>query len=219
MRISSNKLCQRGWKPGTVIFFGLGTAGPVPAGAILIRDTRSRRLSSLVLTCPFNITDAESSKAAFSAAIGSLAGGGDNNTVTLPHVLDQFGKKRQRPVTKPDYGHIYIDGDRGSRSNRRDCRKGSAAGGSEAVPCRSKLSLRLWSWANEIDAWVLVAHLPVLSPPLLVINGPSSCPDPAGALQKYGIGVQMHSRLEFKGSRLNRFCSTGQRTGQQTEGI
>jgi len=178
---------------GLFIFFGLGTAGVLLLiVAIASRDPEPQvqQNSMLVFDLSLNITDSRPSSGT-SAAIQQALSGEDSNTVTLRTVLDSLEKARR---DKRIIG-IYLDGSRSSASSdtgyatlkevRRALEQFRAAGKTIVAYDRD--------WDERKYYLGSVANTIVVNPlGSMEMNGLSAQPIFfAGALEKYGIGVQV----------------------------
>lgn len=178
---------------GLILFFSLGTGGLV---LLLIAATSKdsgphvKNSSVLVFDMSINISDTNSSGNT-SEAIGEALAGDDSNTLTLRTVLDAIDKatKDSRIVA------IYLDG---SRS-----RGGPGAGFATLKEVRAALE-RFRSAGKKIVAYNMdwdkydyylgsVANTIIVNPlGELEFNGlRSETMFLAGALEKYGVGVQV----------------------------
>ena len=185
---------------GLFIFFGLGTSGLLLLlFAVASRDTgpQVKDKSVLVYDLSLNITDAKPSSGTSSLVQEALSGE-DNNTVTLRTVLDTLEKARR---DKRIVG-IYLDGSQSS--------EGSVTGFATLKEVRAALE-RFRAAGKTIVAYNMnwgereyylssVANTIVLNPlGAMEINGLSAQPVfLAGALEKYGIGVQVIRVGKFK---------------------
>jgi len=187
---------------GLFIFFGLGT------GVLLLlliavasRDTapQVKDKSMLVFDLSLNITDAKASSGTGGAITEALSGQKDN-TLTLRTVLDNLEKARrdQRIVG------IYLDGTHSSA--------GAGTGLATLKEVRAALE-RFRAAGKTIVAYNMdwgqreyylssVANTIVLNPlGEMEVKGLSTQPMfMAGALQKYGIGVQVIREGKYKGA-------------------
>ncbi len=187
---------------GLFIFFGLGT------GVLLLlliavasRDTapQVKDKSMLVFDLSLNITDAKASSGTGGALTEALSGQKDN-TLTLRTVLDNLEKARrdQRIVG------IYLDGTHSSA--------GAGTGLATLKEVRAALE-RFRAAGKTIVAYNMdwgqreyylssVANTIVLNPlGEMEVKGLSTQPMfMAGALQKYGIGVQVIREGKYKGA-------------------
>ena len=187
---------------GLFIFFGLGTTGLL---LLLIgvasRDTgpQVKEKSVLVYDLSLNITDAKPSSGT-SVILQEALSGEDNKTVTLRSVLDTLEKARR---DKRIVG-IYLDGSQSSVEGSDD------TGFATLKEVRTALE-RFRAAGKPIVAYNMnwgereyylssVANTIMLNPlGALEINGLSAEPlFLAGALEKYGIGVQVIRVGKFK---------------------
>ena len=184
---------------GLFIFFGLGTVGLI---ALLIAAGQDKSLqvknkSVLVLDLALNITDSKPNSSS-SAALQEALSGEDRNRVTLRTVLDTLEKARRDPRIVG----IYLDGSRSSEESStgfatlkevRSALEKFRAAGKTIVTYNVEWSERdyyLSSVANKIIINPLGA---------MELNGLSSQPVfLAGALEKYGIGIQIIRVGKFK---------------------
>ncbi|MBW4665712.1 MAG: signal peptide peptidase SppA [Chroococcus sp. CMT-3BRIN-NPC107] len=185
---------------GLFIFFGLGTVGII--GLLIAvgsqdRSPQVKNKSVLVLDLALNITDSKPNSST-SAALQEALSGEDRNRVTLRTVLDTLEKARRDPRIVA----IYLDGSRSSEESTtgfatlkevRTALEKFRAAGKTIVTYNVEWSERdyyLSSVANKIVINPLGA---------LELNGLSSQPIfLAGALEKYGIGVQIIRVGKFK---------------------
>jgi len=184
------------------IFFGLGTTGLL---LLLIgvasRDTgpQIKEKSVLVYDLSLNITDAKPSSGT-SAILQEALSGEENNTVTLRSVLDTLEKARR---DKRIVG-IYLDG------SQRSVQGSDDTGFATLKEVRTALE-RFRAAGKPIIAYNMnwgereyylssVANTIMLNPlGALEINGLRAEPlFLAGALEKYGIGVQVIRVGKFK---------------------
>ena len=185
---------------GLFIFFGIGTGGLLLLLiAVASRDTgpQVKDKSVLVLDLSLNITDAQPSSGT-SAVLQEALSGEDENTVTLRTVLDTLEKARR---DKRIVG-IYLDGSRSSAETeagfatlkevRTELERFRAAG-------KTILAYNM-NWGERDYYLSSVANTIFLNPlGALEINGLSAQPVfLAGALEKYGIGVQVIRVGKFK---------------------
>lgn len=184
---------------GLFIFFGLGTAGLLLLIAVASRDTgpEVKDKSVLVFDLSLNITDAKPSSGT-SAALQEALTGEDNNTVTLRTVLDSLEKARR---DKRIVG-IYIDGSRSSEATGGDfatLKEVRAALERFRAAGKTILAYNM-NWSERDYYLSSVANTIVLNPlGEMEIDGLSSQPlFLTGALQKYGIGVQVIRVGKFK---------------------
>ena len=178
---------------GLFIFFGIGTGGLLLLLiAVASRDTgpQIKDKSVLVYDLALNITDAKPSSGT-STVLQRALSGEDNNTVTLRTVLDTLEKARR---DKRIVG-IYLDGTRSSGA--------TGAGLATLKEVRAALE-RFRAAGKTIVAYNMdwgqreyylssVANTIVVNPlGGMEIKGLSTQPlFLTGALQKYGIGVQV----------------------------
>jgi protease IV len=184
---------------GLFIFFGLGTVGLI--GLLIAAGQNNspqvKNKSVLVLDLALNITDSKPSSSS-SAALQEALSGEDRNRVTLRTVLDSLEKARRDPRIVG----IYLDGSRSSGESStgfatlkevRSALEKFRAAGKTIVTYNVEWSERdyyLSSVANKIIINPLGA---------MELNGLSSEPMfLAGALQKYGIGIQIIRVGKFK---------------------
>ncbi len=185
---------------GLFIFCGLGTAGII----LLLIATASRdnspqvkNKSVLVLDLALNITDSKPNSST-SAALQEAISGEDRNRVTLRTVLDTLEKARRDPRIVG----IYLDGSRSSGESptgfatlkevRTALEKFRAAG-------KTIVTYNL-EWSERDYYLSSVANKIVINPlGAMELNGLSSQPMfLAGALEKYGIGIQIIRVGKFK---------------------
>ncbi|PSB35072.1 signal peptide peptidase SppA [Chlorogloea sp. CCALA 695] len=184
---------------GLFIFFGLGTVGLI--GLLIAagqdKSTQVKNKSVLVLDLALNITDSKPNSSS-SAALQEALSGEDRNRVTLRTVLDTLEKARRDPRIVG----IYLDGSRSSGESStgfatlkevRSALEKFRAAGKTIVTYNVEWSERdyyLSSVANKIIINPLGA---------MELNGLSSQPIfLAGALEKYGIGIQIIRVGKFK---------------------
>ncbi|HCF25822.1 MAG TPA: signal peptide peptidase SppA [Cyanobacteria bacterium UBA11049] len=186
---------------GLFIFCGIGVTGLVLMLTLLAsRDTQPqvKEKSVLVYDLSLNITDA-SSNSSTSSLLQQALSGDDSRRIGLRSVLDTLEKARRDPRIVG----IYLDGSQTDASSNgyatlkevrqalqrfRDAGKTIVAYGTD--------------WGEKEYYLSSVANTVVLNPlGALEINGLSSQPIFfAGALQKYGIGVQVVRVGKFKGA-------------------
>ncbi len=185
---------------GLFIFFGLGTVGLIGLLIAIGSQDNSPQVknkSVLVLDLALNITDSKPNSSS-SAALQEALSGEDRNRVTLRTVLDTLEKARRDPRIVA----IYLDGSRSSEESttgfatlkevRTALEKFRAAG-------KTIVTYNL-EW-NERDYYLSsVANKIVINPlGAMELNGLSSQPIfLAGALEKYGIGIQIIRVGKFK---------------------
>ncbi len=185
---------------GLFIFFGLGTVGLIGLLIALGAQDSSPQVknkSVLVLDLALNITDSKPNSST-SAALQEALSGEDRNRVTLRTVLDTLEKARRDPRIVG----IYLDGSRSSEESttgfatlkevRTALEKFRAAG-------KTIVTYNV-EW-NERDYYLSsVANKIVINPlGAMELNGLSSQPMfLAGALEKYGIGIQIIRVGKFK---------------------
>ena len=184
---------------GLFIFFGLGTVGLIGLLIAAGQDnsTQVKNKSVLVLDLALNITDSKPNSSS-SAALQEALSGEDRNRVTLRTVLDTLEKARRDPRIVG----IYLDGSRSSEESEtgfatlkevRSALEKFRAAGKTIVTYNVEWSERdyyLSSVANKIIINPLGA---------MELNGLSSQPMfLAGALEKYGIGIQIIRVGKFK---------------------
>lgn len=185
---------------GLFIFFGLGTIGLI--GLLIAAGSQDnspqvKNKSVLVLDLALNITDSKPNSST-SAALQEALSGEDRNRVTLRTVLDTLEKAR----LDPRIVGIYLDGSKSSEESttgfatlkevRAALEKFRAAG-------KTIVTYNV-EW-NERDYYLSsVANNVVINPlGAMELNGLSSQPIfLAGALEKYGIGVQIIRVGKFK---------------------
>lgn len=186
---------------GLLIFLGIGVTGLVLMLVLVAsRDTEPqvREKSMLVYDLSLNITDAPS-KSGTSALLQQVSGENDNS-IALHTVLDTLEKARRDSRIIG----IYLDGSEGAEASDtgyatlkevrqalqrfRDAGKTIIAYGTE--------------WGKRDYYLSSVANTIILNPlGALEINGLSSQPVfLTGALQKYGVGVQVVRVGKFKGA-------------------
>ncbi|WP_009633269.1 signal peptide peptidase SppA [Synechocystis sp. PCC 7509] len=185
---------------GLFIFFGLGTIGLI--GLLIAVGSQDnspqvKNKSVLVLDLALNITDSKPNSTS-SAALQEALSGEDRNRVTLRTVLNTLEKAR----LDPRIIGIYLDGSRSSEESTtgfatlkevRSALEKFRAAGKTIVTYNVEWSERdyyLSSVANKIVINPLGA---------MELNGLSSQPIfLAGALEKYGIGIQIIRVGKFK---------------------
>lgn len=185
---------------GLFIFFGLGTTGIVLLlFGVASRDNspQVKDKSVLVYDLSLNITDAKPSGT--SAIVQEALSSQDDNTVTLRSVLDTLEKARR---DKRIVG-IYLDGSHSAADSKdtgfatlkevRTALERFRAAGKPIIAYNM-------NWGEREYYLSSVANTIVLNPlGALEINGLSAEPlFLAGALQKYGIGVQVTRVGKFK---------------------
>jgi protease-4 len=185
---------------GLFIFFGIGTTGLLLfLITVASRDTgpQVKDKSVLVYDLSLNITDAKRSSGTSAILQGALANE-DNNTASLRTVLDTLEKARR---DKRIVG-IYLDGSKGSA----DTDTGYATlkevrGALERFRAAGKPIVAYnMNWGKREYYLSSVANDIVLNPLGAVeVNGLSSeTMFLAGALEKYGVGVQVIRVGKFK---------------------
>ncbi len=185
---------------GLFIFCGIGVTGLlllIIAAGSQDRGPQVKNKSVLVFDLALNITDSKpnsSTSAAFQAALS----GEDRNRVTLRTVLDTLEKARRDPRIVG----IYLDGSRSSDNStagfatlkevRVALERFRAAG-------KTIVTYNL-GWSERDYYLSSVANKIVLNPlGSMEVNGLSSEPlFLAGALEKYGVGVQIIRVGKFK---------------------
>lgn len=185
---------------GLFIFFGLGTTGLLLLLiAVASRDTgpQVKDKSVLVYDLSLNITDAKPSSGT-STILQEALSGEDRNTVTLRTVLDTLEKARR---DKRIVG-IYLDGSgssQGSDTGLATLKEVRAALERFRAAGKTIMAYNM-DWEEREYYLSSVANTIVLNPlGALEINGLSAQPMfLAGALQKYGIGVQVLRVGKFK---------------------
>ncbi len=185
---------------GLFIFFGLGTTGLLLLLiAVASRDTgpQVKDKSVLVYDLSLNITDAKPSSGT-STILQEALSGEDRNTVTLRTVLDTLEKARR---DKRIVG-IYLDGSgssQGSDTGLATLKEVRAALERFRAAGKTVVAYNT-DWGEQQYYLSSVANTIVLNPlGALEINGLSAQPVfLAGALQKYGIGVQVLRVGKFK---------------------
>ncbi len=207
---------------GLILFFSLGTGGLLfLLIAAASRDTgpQVKDKSVLVFDLSMNITDTNPTSST-SEAIGEALSGDEANSVTLRTVLDTIDKaaKDKRIVA------LYLDGTKSST--------GSGTGLATLKEVREALE-RFRATGKKIIAYDVdlgeqeyylssVANTVVLNPMgTLEINGFSSQPlFYTGALQKFGIGVQIIRVGKYK-SAVEPFVlkKLSPENRQQTQGL
>ncbi len=207
---------------GLILFFSLGTGGLLfLLIAAASRDTgpQVKDKSVLVFDLSMNITDTNPTSST-SEAIGEALSGDEANSVTLRTVLDTIDKaaKDKRIVA------LYLDGTKSST--------GSGTGLATLKEVREALE-RFRATGKKIIAYDVdlgeqeyylssVANTVVLNPMgTLEINGFSSQPlFYTGALQKFGIGVQVIRVGKYK-SAVEPFVlkKLSPENRQQTQGL
>jgi protease-4 len=207
---------------GLILFFSLGTGGLLfLLIAAASRDTgpQVKDKSVLVFDLSMNITDTNPTSST-SEAIGEALSGDEANSVTLRTVLDTIDKaaKDKRIVA------LYLDGAKSST--------GSGTGLATLKEVREALE-RFRATGKKIIAYDVdlgeqeyylssVANTVVLNPMgTLEINGFSSQPlFYTGALQKFGIGVQVIRVGKYK-SAVEPFVlkKLSPENRQQTQGL
>lgn len=184
---------------GLFIFFGLGIGGLLLLITVASRDSgpQVKDKSVLVYDLSVNISDAKPNSGT-SAVLQKALSGEDNNTVTLRTLLDTLEKARRDDRIVG----IYLDGSQSS--------EGGGAGLATLKEVRAALE-RFRAAGKTIVAYNTdwrqreyylssVANTIVLNPlGEMEIKGLSSQSQfLAGALQKYGIGVQVIRVGKFK---------------------
>lgn len=185
---------------GLFIFCGLGITGLlvlIIAAGSQDKAPQVKNKSVLVYDLGLNITDSKPNSST-SEAFQEALSGEDRNRVTLRSVLDTLEKARRDPRIVA----IYLDGSKSSQE--------SAAGYATLKEVRAALE-RFRAAGKTIITYNLgwserdyylssVANKIVLNPlGSMEINGLSSQPMfLAGALQKYGVGVQIVRVGKFK---------------------
>ena len=187
---------------GLFIFCGIGVTGLILMLTLLAsRDTQPqvKEKSVLVYDLSLNITDA-SSNSSTSSLLQQALSGDDSRTIALRSVLDTLEKARRDPRIVG----IYLDGSQSS----------DASGNGYATLKEVRQALQRFrdagktivaygtDWGEKEYYLSSVANTVVLNPlGALEINGLSSQPIFfAGALQKYGIGVQIIRVGKYKGA-------------------
>ncbi|MBW4640625.1 MAG: signal peptide peptidase SppA [Gloeocapsa sp. UFS-A4-WI-NPMV-4B04] len=185
---------------GLFIFFGIGTTGLLLfLITVASRDTgpQVKDKSVLVYDLSLNITDAKRSSGTSAILQGALANE-DNNTASLRTVLDTLEKARR---DKRIVG-IYLDGSKGSAD--RDTGYATlkeVRGALERFRAAGKPIVAYnMNWGKREYYLSSVANNIVLNPLGAVeVNGLSSeTMFLAGALEKYGVGVQVIRVGKFK---------------------
>ncbi len=207
---------------GLILFFSLGTGGLlflIIAAASKDTGPKVKDKSVLVFDLSVNITDTDPTSST-SEAIGEALSGEETATVTLRKVLDALDKARQdqRIVA------LYLDGSQASG--------GSSTGFATLKEVREALE-RFRASGKQIIAYDVdlgeqkyylssVANKIILNPMgTLEINGFSSQPRfYTGALQKFGIGVQVIRVGKYK-SAVEPFVlkKLSPENRQQTQGL
>jgi protease-4 len=185
---------------GLFIFLGLGTGGLLLLLiAVASRDTgpQVKDKSVLVFDLSLNITDAKPSSGTSSVLQEALTGE-DNNTVTLRTVLDTLEKARR---DKRIVG-IYLNGSRSSEATGTDfatLKEVRAALERFRAAGKTILAYNI-NWRERDYYLSSVANTIVLNPlGEMEIDGLSAQPlFLTGALEKYGIGVQVIRVGKFK---------------------
>lgn len=187
---------------GLFIFCGIGISGLILMLTLLAtRDTQPqvKNKSVLVYDLSLNISDAPS-KSSTSTILQQALSGEDNRTISLRNLLDSLEKARRDPRIVG----IYLDGNQGSETSsngyatlkevRQALQKFRDAG--------KTIVAYGMDWGEKEYYLSSVANTIVLNPlGALEVNGLSSQPIFfAGALQKYGIGVQVVRVGKFKGA-------------------
>lgn len=187
---------------GLFIFCGIGISGLILMLTLLAtRDTQPqvKNKSVLVYDLSLNISDAPS-KSSTSTILQQALSGEDNRTISLRSLLDSLEKARRDPRIVG----IYLDGNQGSETSsngyatlkevRQALQKFRDAG--------KTIVAYGMDWGEKEYYLSSVANTIVLNPlGALEVNGLSSQPIFfAGALQKYGIGVQVVRVGKFKGA-------------------
>lgn len=185
---------------GLFIFFGIGTTGLLLfLITVASRDTgpQVKDKSVLVYDLSLNITDAKRSSGTSTILQGAL-GGEDNNTVSLRTVLDTLEKARR---DKRIVG-IYLDGSKGSadRDTGYATLKEVRAALERFRAAGKPIIAYNMNWGKREYYLSSVANDIVLNPLGAVeVNGLSSeTMFLAGALEKYGVGVQVIRVGKFK---------------------
>ncbi len=185
---------------GLFIFFGLGTTGII----LLLIATASRdnspqvkNKSVLVLDLALNITDSKPNSST-SAALQEAISGEDRNRVTLRTVLDTLEKARRDPRIVG----IYLDGSSSSGESTtgfatlkevRSALEKFRAAGKPIVTYNLEWNKRDY-YLSSVASKIIINPLGAME-----INGLSSQPMfLAGALEKYGIGIQIIRVGKFK---------------------
>ena len=186
---------------GFLIFFGLGTGGLL---LLLItvasRDTAPlvKDKSMLVFDLSLNISDASSSSGT-GAAIQEVLSGEQDNTINLRTVLDTLEKaQRDKRIVG-----IYLDGSRAQSIDAGYATLKEVRAALERFRAAGKTIIAYdMDWREKEYYLGSVANTVVLNPlGEIGIKGLSSQPlFYAGALQKYGIGVQVIRVGSYKGA-------------------
>jgi protease-4 len=185
---------------GLLLFFGLSVSGMLVllvALAAQDNEPQVKERSVLVYDLSLNITDAPRNSST-SALIQSVLSGETNKTIALRTVLDTLEKARRDPRIIG----IYLDGSNSTENGnsgyaklkevRRALEKFRAAG--KTIVAYSS------SWGEKEYYLSSVANTVVLNPlGAMEINGlGASTPFLTGALEKFGIGVQVIRVGKFK---------------------
>lgn len=185
---------------GLFIFFGIGTTGLLLfLITVASRDTgpQVKDKSVLVYDLSLNITDAKRSSGTSAILQGALANE-DNNTASLRTVLDTLEKARR---DKRIVG-IYLDGSKGSadRDTGYATLKEVRAALERFRAAGKPIVAYNMNWGKREYYLSSVANDIVLNPLGAVeVNGLSSeTMFLAGALEKYGVGVQVIRVGKFK---------------------
>jgi len=184
---------------GLLIFFGLGTGGLLLLLiAVASRDTapQVKDRSMLVFDLSLNITDAKPSSGTSGAITAALSGEKDN-TLTLRTVLDNLEKARrdQRIVG------IYLDGTSTGRTGTGLATLKEVRSALERFRAAGKTIVAYnMDWGQREYYLSSVANTIVLNPlGEMEVKGLSIQPMfMAGALQKYGLGVQVIREGKYK---------------------
>lgn len=177
---------------GLILFVSLGTGGLVLlliAAASKDTGPQVRNKSVLVFDLGLNITDSDPSRST-SEALGDVLSGDDGDTISLRTVLDAIDKATQ---DKRIVG-IYLDGTRASAGGAGFATLKEVREALERFRASGKKILAYnMGWGKQEYYVGSVANTVVVNPlGEMELNGLRSEPMfLAGALEKYGIGVQV----------------------------
>lgn len=184
---------------GLFIFFGLGTIGLIGLLIAVGQDSspQVKNKSVLVLDLALNITDSKPNSTT-SAALQEALSGEDKNRITLRTVLDTLEKARRDPRIVA----IYLDGSRSSDASTTGfatLKEVRAALEKFRATGKTIVTYNL-EWSERDYYLSSVANKIVINPlGAMELNGLSSQPMfLAGALEKYGIGIQIIRVGKFK---------------------
>lgn len=184
---------------GLILFFTLGTSGLIfLLVSVAARDDgpKVKDKSVLVYDLSLNITDSNPTSST-REALGEALSGDDSNNITLRTVLDSLEKaRRDKRIVA-----LYLDGSRSSTGSTgfatlkevREAMERFRAAGKKIIAYDVDLKKSQYYLSSVADTVVLN---PMGS---LQINGFSSQPIfYTGALEKYGVGVQVIRVGKFK---------------------